>query len=100
MDIKVDFNFLPFTKALKAAYKDQIPFAMSKAINKTAFQVRKATVDHLRTDFTIRRPYVLFGAAGRGGIRVNTPSLRANSFNERVVEIALAINQSNLSNKF
>ena len=36
-DISVQFDTVPFQKAIKAAYSNQFPYAVSQALNEVAF---------------------------------------------------------------
>jgi len=57
MQINVASNISVVTKALDAFGKNQMPFAMAGAINDTAFEVRKDTIDRgWPGDVTVRNP--------------------------------------------
>jgi len=46
----------PVSQALRSLYRDQIPFATSKAINATLVDGQRAQRQHMRRAFTLRRP--------------------------------------------
>lgn len=54
MNISVKLDSRSFLKGMKAAYKNQIPFATSKAINLTARQAVEGLRKHARGVFTVR----------------------------------------------
>jgi hypothetical protein len=49
--ISIDFDLKPLRAMLIGAQQDQVPFAASKALNDTAFQVRAALQDQMTKDF-------------------------------------------------
>lgn len=60
MQINVASNISTVTKALDAFGKNQMPFAMAGAINDTAFEVRKDTIERgWPSDVTVRNPRFL-----------------------------------------
>lgn len=58
MNIKVTTNQAQISGFLRMVAKDQLPFATSLAINRTAEEVVAAGKGDLRNRFTIRRPWV------------------------------------------
>ncbi len=59
MEIRVDGRAT--ISALENLFRDQLPFATSLALNRTAKAVRAAIQESLERNFTIRRPWVLQG---------------------------------------
>lgn len=54
--LTVDSNVDEVSRALRRIWRDQIPFALSKAINETALDFQKRQRRHQRRVFTLRRP--------------------------------------------
>ena len=79
-DISVQFDTVPFQKAIKAAYSNQFPYAVSQALNEVAFAARNDLQAHQRREFIIRRPWVLKGTvvekASKQNLRAEVGSIR------------------------
>jgi hypothetical protein len=56
---------------IRGLFRDQLPFATSKAINDTASDVQKAIRAGLQERFTIRRPWVTQGITLRRGTKTD-----------------------------
>jgi hypothetical protein len=57
LDIDIRHNIKEFTKYLDGTERKQIPYAISLAINGTAFDVRDALVKHTKAHFRNRRAW-------------------------------------------
>lgn len=64
MELKITTNAPEVSRFMRTVFADQMPFAISLALNDTAFGIRKEQVEGMSTRFRIRRQWVL------GGVRV------------------------------
>jgi hypothetical protein len=57
--IRVDTNAVEVGEGLRFLFRDQVPFATARAINKTAEQFQKVQRDHMSSIFLVRRkPFI------------------------------------------
>jgi hypothetical protein len=61
MDFNIRVDGQPTQNWIEQAFRDQLPFATSLAVNQTAKAVQQAIRAHIAAAFTIRRPWVLQG---------------------------------------
>lgn len=54
-NIRVDSNAAEIKDWMRTLFRDQVPFATSKAINETALKAQRAQREHQSREFTIRR---------------------------------------------
>lgn len=72
-EITVDTNAVQISDFMRSLFADQVPFAVSTAINRTARDFQDAQRDLMRDRFTIRRPWVLQGVKiNRGDFATKT----------------------------
>ncbi len=77
--IDVDTNAAEVARSLRFLFRDQIPFATSKAINDTAKGIQAEQRKGMKKRFTIRRAYVL------QGVKINKFSKKRDL--EAIIEI-------------
>lgn len=58
IQIELDTNATEIQRWMRAVFLDQLPYAMARAVNATAFDARDAIRRGIDERFTIRRPYV------------------------------------------
>ena len=79
-DISVRLDTVPFQKAIKAAYSNQLPYAVSRALNEVAFASLRELKAHQRREFIIRRPWVVKGTvveeSSKQNLRAEVGSIR------------------------
>jgi hypothetical protein len=56
MNLSIQVDASPLVEAFAVIKTQQIPFAMAKALNDTAVQFQSAEINHMRAEFTERRP--------------------------------------------
>jgi hypothetical protein len=71
MDMMIRSNIRQFIKALDVVQRKQVPFALSQALNDTAFDVRSAEVDQAQRVFNNRKNW---WSNRRTGFQVETAS--------------------------
>ncbi|HEX7052054.1 MAG TPA: hypothetical protein VF188_17735 [Longimicrobiales bacterium] len=68
MDVQVDTNATAVEHVVRAIFHDQLPFAMARAVNATAFDARDAIRRGIEERFIVRRRWVVNGIQiPRGG---------------------------------
>jgi len=68
LQVSVKSNIKQFSKQLRG-FEDQIPFAASKALNKTAFEARGDTQEQLKKDIDRPTPFTLRGVRYRNSTK-------------------------------
>lgn len=61
MIIDLESDFKKWKRTVKSAYKSQIPYATSRALNETASLVQQAEVNHIKKKFDRPTPFTLKG---------------------------------------
>ena len=75
MEIKVDIQGLQTTRKYLSNLEKQIPFATALALTRTAKEVQREEIAHIRTAFTVRGSWLREG--GRFGVGI-TPASKEN----------------------
>ena len=75
MEIKVDIQGLETTRKYLSNLEKQIPFATALALTRTAKEVQREEIAHIRTAFTVRGSWLREG--GRFGVGI-TPASKEN----------------------